>query len=106
MTPESYVDDEYDAKLDAFVAERPEVTRTAAEEAFVAHCEAFDEVTNDGTPRRVVRRLAFTQLEWDPPSDQGTADPAAEPASKPASEPAVDADCSVGESDEGGTRHC
>ena len=102
MTPESYVDDEYDAKLDAFVASHPDVTRTAAEEAFVSHCRAFDEVTNDGTPRRVVRRLAFTQLEWDPPTDQGSGDP----ASDPTAEPSVEADCSVGESDEGGTRHC
>ena len=100
MTPGSYVDDEYDAKLDAFVADHPDVTRTAAEEAFVSHCEAFDEVTNDGTPRRVVRRLAFTQLEWDPPTDQGNADPAADPAAAPS----VEADCGLGESGDGETR--
>ena len=94
MTLESYVDDEYDAKLDAFVSEHPDVTRTAAEEAFVSHCEAFDEVTNDGTPMAIVRRLGFTQLEWDPPADQGIV------------EPTTDADSGVGESGDGETRSC
>ncbi|GAB3037950.1 hypothetical protein [Natronobiforma cellulositropha] len=64
-----YITDEYDDRLAEYVAAQPEITRPVAERRFVETCRQLEETLKDDTPPAVIRRLAFHQLEWHPPTD-------------------------------------
>ena len=68
------VDDEYTDQLEAFIEEHPGLPRELVEEAFDAQCATFREVMTDDTPPSVIRRLAYEQVTWNPPSAQQPAD--------------------------------
>ena len=68
------IDDEYTEKLDAFVDDHPGIPRALVEEAFDDQCTKFREVMGDDTPPSVIRRLAYEQVTWNPPSASQSAD--------------------------------
>lgn len=68
-----YLTDEYDEKLDEFVAAHPDLTRETVEQAYLGACEKFDDVMKEDAPTQVIRRLAYRQVEWNPPTEGSTA---------------------------------
>lgn len=70
MKHEKDIPEKYEAKLEEFVSEHPDVSQAAAEEAFRAHCETFRETLKEDAPREKVRSLAFDKLLWDPPGEE------------------------------------
>ena len=66
--PVEDVDDEYTDQPEPFIQEHPGSQRELVEEAFDSQCATFREVMTDDTPPSVIRRLAYEQVTWDPPS--------------------------------------
>lgn len=57
-----FLDEEYNAKA-AELSDQYGVSQADVEALYLTHCHEIQQTMKDGTPLRVIRRLAFTKTE-------------------------------------------
>lgn len=58
-----FLDAEYETKVDELSNQYDDMTRTAVEQLYIEQCREIQQRMKDGTPLRIIRRLAFNKTE-------------------------------------------